>query len=154
MDNTTPPNPEENPSSANSKTSKKSTGKRFDTLTPLPGSPVTGRRRCTSSHSSSIAKVRTSLFGVPENDKVHILAKKIKLECGENKDCILNLKCLTSGVQSCLQCSLCQSNNVEVKERHTTGISSVVEIVCNHCYKQKERGEDVAIVASPYILLV
>ena len=51
-----------------------------------------------------------------------------------DKNCIVNLRGLTQGIQLCLMCRNCQSNNVEVQERVSIGVSTVLQIVCHHCH--------------------
>ena len=43
---------------------------------------------------------------------------------------------MTEGIQTCLQCCKCESSNVEVKERFSVGVSSVLEIICHRYYQQ------------------
>ena len=46
----------------------------------------------------------------------------------------MNLGTLTRGIQSCLECCHCGSDNIEVKQRCQIGVSTVTEIVCHACY--------------------
>ena len=87
---------------------------------------------------SSLTKVRTSLFGSSSPSKVHSLVKHVKeeIELADEKDCLVNTHALTKGVQKCLSCRYCNSSNIEVKERFSIGVSSVLEIICHKCYKQ------------------
>ena len=88
-----------------------------------------------SRRSLSVAKVRTSLFSSRSPKKVQKLAKKEPF-IYDNVNRLVNLSKLSEGMRTCLKCSDCDSNDIEVKEKYGVGVSSILEIVCRECKDQ------------------